>query len=100
MIHYSCDLCKRELDPQDDVRYVVRMEISQEIEPVGADESDDDRDYLEEMQDMLERLGDSLDDIHRAVDKEMRFDLCPQCARKFVKNPLGRDLNQFQFSKN
>lgn len=101
MVHYSCDLCKRELDPQDDVRYVVRMEISQEAEPIGADECEDDRDYLEEMQDMLEQMGDTLDDINQAMDKELRFDLCHDCARRFVKNPLGRDpAKKFQFSKN
>lgn len=101
MVHYSCDLCKRVLDPQDDVRYVVRMEISQEIDPIGADESEDDRDYLGEMHDMLAQIGDSFEEISEAMDREMRFDLCPECARRFVKNPLGRDLaKHFQFSKN
>lgn len=101
MVHYSCDLCKRDLCPDEDVRFVVRMQISQEVEPQGADESDDDRDYLEEIQDTLARMGDTLDDIGAAIGAEMRFDLCPECARKFAKNPLGRDLSKkLMFSKN
>ena len=27
MIRYSCDLCKRSLDSEHDLRYVVKMEI-------------------------------------------------------------------------
>jgi hypothetical protein len=89
------------LDPADDARYVVRMEISQVIDPPGADEPDDDRDYLEEMQEVLERMGDTLDDLAAATDRQLRFDLCPECARKFIKNPLGRDLAKtLEFSKN
>jgi hypothetical protein len=31
----------------------------------------------------------------------MRFDLCPECRKKFLKNPLGREHSkQFDFSKN
>lgn len=101
MIHYSCDLCKRELSPSDDLRFVVRMQLSQEVEPQGTGESEDDRDYLDELQDMLARMGDTLDDIGGAIGTEMRFDLCPECARKFAKNPLGRDLSkQPMFSEN
>ena len=35
------------------------------------------------------------------VYEELRFDLCPDCRKKFVKNPLGRgSAKQFDFSKN
>jgi hypothetical protein len=31
----------------------------------------------------------------------LRFDLCPDCRRKFVKNPLGREVAKaFGFSSN
>jgi hypothetical protein len=31
----------------------------------------------------------------------MRFDLCTECRRKFLKNPLGREpTKQFDFSQN
>ncbi|MBX9791786.1 MAG: hypothetical protein K2Y37_22920 [Pirellulales bacterium] len=102
MIHYSCDCCKRELDPEDNVRYVVKMEIAQEVQPLGVDELDDDRDYLDEIQDALERLDeDELIDLGSAGARTMRFDLCADCAKRFLKNPLGRDLaKQLNFSEN
>lgn len=93
MINYSCDLCKRKLDPHEDLRYVVKIQISAAFDPVGVeDENEDDRDYLEEIQDILERLESSQgDQIGEDVYQELRFDLCPECRRKFLKNPLGRE---------
>ncbi|MGD9646550.1 MAG: hypothetical protein AB7U73_12620 [Pirellulales bacterium] len=102
MIHYSCDCCKRELDPEDNVRYVVRMEIAQEVQPLGVDELDDDRDYLDENQDAQERLDETeLIELCSAGARTMRFDLCADCAKRFLKNPLGRDVaKQLNFSEN
>ena len=91
MIRYSCDLCKRELDPQDDLRYVVKIEVYAAFDPAATDGEEDDRDHLEEIQDILERMEDSASDqIGDDVYQQLRFDLCPECRRKFIKNPLGR----------
>ncbi|MBN2474161.1 MAG: hypothetical protein JXB62_06120 [Pirellulales bacterium] len=93
MIRYTCDLCKRDLDPEDDLRYVVKMEIYAAFDPVVAEEDDSDRDHLQEIQDILERLEDAQDDqIGDDVYQKLRFDLCPQCRKKFAKNPLGREI--------
>lgn len=103
MIHYSCDLCKRELDPQNDLRYVVKMEIYAAFDPdADADGDEEDRDHLEEIQDILERLEDSSNDaVGDDVYQQLRFDLCPECRKKFVKNPLGREtVKAFGFSSN
>ena len=90
MIRYSCDLCKRDLDPEDDLRYVVKMEVYAAFDPAAANEDEDDRDHLQEIQDMLERLEDADDDqIGDDVYQQLRFDLCPECRKKFLKNPLG-----------
>jgi hypothetical protein len=93
MISYSCDLCKRQLDPHEDLRYVVKIQISAAFDPVGGEDEDEgDRDYLEEIQDILERLESSQgDNIGDDVYQELRFDLCPECRRRFLKNPLGRE---------
>jgi hypothetical protein len=101
MIHYTCDLCKRELD-HDGPRYAVKIEVSAAFDPLAADEADDDRDHLLEVQEILERLDpDDCDDAGDGVYRELHFDLCPECRRKFVKNPLGREpMVQFDFSKN
>ncbi|MEN6459578.1 MAG: hypothetical protein ABFC63_11695 [Thermoguttaceae bacterium] len=102
MIRYSCDLCKRELDSHDDLRYVVKMEIYAAFDPTGANVEDEDRDHLEEIQDILEGLEDSdSDEVGDDVYQQLRFDLCPECRKKFVKNPLGRKpAKAFGFSSN
>lgn len=101
MIHYTCDLCKRKLDPHEDLRYVVRIEISAAFDPI-TDDDEDDRDHLQEIQDIIECLEDAeSDEIGDDVCQQLRFDLCPECRRKFAKNPLGREAAKIlDFSKN
>ena len=102
MIRYCCDLCRRELDPEQDLRYVVKMEVYAAFDPMVIDEVDDDRDHLQEIQEILERLDDAeSDQIGEDVYKQLRFDLCSDCHAKFVKNPLGQEIARaFNFSEN
>jgi hypothetical protein len=101
MIHYSCDCCKRELDPED-LRYVVKMEVYAAFDPSAMDEAADDRDHLQEIQEILQRSDEAVNDqIASDVYEQLRFDLCPECHRRFLKNPLDRELpKHFDFSKN
>lgn len=101
MIRYSCDCCKRELDPEDDLRYVVKVEVYAAFDPV-TNEEEDDRDHLQEIQDILERLEDTENEyIGDDVYQQLRFDLCPECRRRFLKNPLGREpAKVLDFSEN
>ncbi|HEX3999001.1 MAG TPA: hypothetical protein VHX65_10655 [Pirellulales bacterium] len=111
MIHYSCDLCKRLIDPEEDLRYVVKIEVFAAVDPVDGDQSagnhEDDRDHLQEMQEILQRMDETNSDltggdaVGEDVYQQLRFDLCPECRKKFAKNPLGREsLKHFDFSKN
>ena len=104
MLHYSCDLCKRMIDPHTDVRHVVKIEVFAAIEDQGgcseADVIAADADHLEEVEALLERIEeeecDELDDA-----RSMRFDLCDQCRRRFVRNPLGVSSGKkLDFSQN
>jgi hypothetical protein len=107
MIHHSCDICKRLIDTQLDVRYVVKMEVYAALDP-ALDEMDDDRDGLQEVQEMLHRMedcdsgdGSSEEVPDDDVYQQLRFDLCPECRKKFLKAPLGREAaKQFDFSQN
>ena len=102
MIRYSCDLCKRELDSEVDLRYVVKIEVYAAYDPETTSEDDNDRDHLQEIQDILECLEDADDDmIGNDVYQQLRFDLCPECRKKFLQNPLGRETAKaFGFSSN
>lgn len=99
MIHYTCDSCKREIDPEG-LRYSVKIEVNATLDPLAEDEADDDRDHLLEVQEILEQLETS-DGVGDDVHLEACYDLCPDCCRKFRLNPLGREsIKQFDFSKN
>lgn len=102
MIHYSCDLCKRPLDPEEDMRYVVKMEISVAFDSLVLNEPEDDCDHLQDLDDIIEQMDDlSSDSIGEDVTQELRFDLCPECRKKFLANPLGRKVaEKFNFSQN
>lgn len=94
MIQYSCDRCKRHLDSDEDLRYVVRIEIEAKFDGLDG-EPDDDRDHLLELHEVLERLEDTDEDnsVDEEVYRRKRFDLCAECYRKYLKNPLGRELS-------
>src|SRR4051794_40045530 len=77
MIHYSCDLCKQPIVPQDDLRYIVKVEVYAAIDPLDNDANEDERDHLQEMQDLLQRSEADSDPIDDDVYQTLRFDLCP-----------------------
>ena len=103
MIHYSCDRCGRPIDPQDELRYVVRLEVEAVMEPLEGEVVDDsDRDHLMELHEILERADDAANPmLGEGVYFRRRYDLCSDCHRKFRKNPVGKEnAKQLNFSQN
>jgi len=99
MLHFSCDLCGQ---PLDDQRYVVKLEVFPAFDPEEITEEDLDADHLQEIAELIEEMevagGMPLDDCSA---KNFRYDLCPRCHKKFLKDPLGRDtLRRLNFSEN
>ncbi len=90
------------IDPSDELRYVVRMEVYAAMDIAEIDECDDDRNYLAEVQEIIQRGEDAESDrIGDDVYQQLRFDLCAACRSKFVKNPIDRvSARQFDFSEN
>jgi hypothetical protein len=102
MIPYSCDMCKGELDPTHDVTYVIRMEVYPA--PSEADAAiDNDRDYLADIEEVLERFDEfEADGLLPENDtyRQHRFRLCRACCERFAREPLGRrSAPLFDFSK-
>ena len=98
MIHYSCDQCGREIDPSDELRFVVRLEVFAAYE--DAEPCDENEAFLE-LQEVLARNDDAEDEaIGDEVYQQKRFDLCSECRRAFLRNPLGRQVHDFNFSQN
>ena len=91
-IHYICDRCKRQINTVDQTRYVVQIEIQSAAETPQGALDDDDIDQLAELHQVLEGMAE--DDLHGGLQDTShrgRYDLCPECHRQFLKNPLGRD---------
>ena len=102
MIHYSCDRCKRSLKSQEDLRYVVKLEVLMAMEPLDPDDVEEDRDHLMEINEILERMDDAdagcfEDDVYQ----KRHYDLCADCYKKYIKNPIGCEhAVQLGFSEN
>jgi len=105
MLHYSCDMCKRPIDPCCEARHVVKIDVYQAIDDSSADCgacSDDDFDHLDDVQDLLQRIDEQeLEMLEEEVARTLRFDLCDECRRSFLKNPLGaKSAKSLNFSNN
>ena len=92
MIHYSCDRCKRMIDPDCETRYVVTIETDAVLQPLEDNDSADDRDYLTEIDQAIEKI-----DLDREVDDpdgplRRSYDLCSLCYRKFIRDPLSAEV--------
>ena len=96
--HYTCDVCHRVLDAKSDERYVLRISACGEDAQRGVE---DDRDYLEEIDERLLGAADFDDDLMGDEDEEITYDLCPECRRTFSLESLGRRVApSLDFSQN
>src|SRR4051812_31744026 len=102
MIRYICDLCKCEIDPQHESSFVVQMELYA-APSAEAGRIDDDRDHLEDFHEVLERYDEFDEDgalLGADSYRKKRFDLCTNCAKRFLQDPLGaRAAERFEMSK-
>lgn len=102
MLHITCDLCGKDILPGVDHRYVVKMECYAAHDPTEITEADLDEDHMEAVSQLLQDMEDNLEDSELAPSyKKFRFDLCPECQKKFVRDPLSKETSQkFDFSEN
>ena len=108
MLHYSCDMCKRPIDTHDEIRHVVKIEVfampddEDSTADCSGDASPGDADHLDDVQELLDRLDDGA--VNALLDEQtrsFRFDLCSECRRRFLRNPLGaKSGKKLDFSNN
>jgi hypothetical protein len=85
-----------------DRRYVVKVEVFAAHDPAELTDADLDVDNMEEVSQMLSEEESAADvaDLAPAF-KQFRYDLCPDCHAKFLRDPLNKEAAQkFHFSKN
>ena len=102
MLQVTCDLCGKQVFPGDHYHFVVKIEVFAAQDPRELTEADLDDDHMEAISELL-RDEDNLPDPEVAAPayKNFRYDLCPRCHKKFVKDPLSKEAAQkFHFSEN
>src|SRR3954469_4233407 len=103
MMHISCDICGKKITDGEDHRYVVKIEVFAAHDPAELTEDDLDQDHVEAVSQLLNEMADDVPDPDEVAPayKNFRYDLCPDCQKKFVRDPLSKDgVQKFHFSKN
>lgn len=101
MLHFSCDLCGKELQADLDRRFVLKMEVFAARDPHELTEVDLENDALDDLNELLEQIegGEEADELTPAY-KQIRYDLCCDCHKKFLRDPLHKEAAKFDFSEN
>jgi hypothetical protein len=102
MLHVTCDSCGKDLRPGDEYRFVVKIEVYAAHDPSEITEADLDEDHMEAVSQMLQDSDDELgNDSLEPANKNFRYDLCPECRKRFVRDPLGKEgAQKLHFSEN
>lgn len=90
----TCDRCGDGLLIDDDVRYLMKLEITAAYDPMEITKQDLERDLEAEMARTIEALeGADAGELERQVHYRESFDLCPRCRREVMGDPLFRRGN-------
>ncbi|MFH1228449.1 MAG: hypothetical protein V1701_11185 [Planctomycetota bacterium] len=93
MYHFICDMCGKGLLLDDDVRYEVTIEVKSAYDPMEISRSDLKRDFQNELLKLLSQLKlRDQQELEDEVYKVLKFDLCLACQKKFIKNPLRKEV--------
>jgi hypothetical protein len=97
MIHYTCDRCHREINPDVEVRYAVELQVRPIFDEQRESSLDPDADHLSELHELLERLDESEEEAGGCCDGDacapQQFDLCSDCYKVYARNPLAREFH-------
>ncbi len=103
MIRYSCDMCGRSLVPEEDDRYVVKIEVYAACDSIDGDDeemiTDFEEEEVEEGDDEIDNLDS--DEIDSLEYKTFRYDLCCKCHSRYLQDPLSiKSIRRGRFSEN
>ena len=105
MLHITCDLCGKELRAGQD-HYVVKIEVFAKHDPAQLTEADLEEDHMEAVSQLLRELDDEeVAEVIEPARHNLRYDLCPECRERYLRDPLNKELNKeaaqkFDFSEN
>ena len=92
MVHFTCDLCGKDLCAGEP-RYVVKIAAYPGFDPDQITEEDLEDDHMESVAEALRNEQYQGADAPQVEGyRGFRYDLCPSCHQKFLKDPLGKEL--------
>jgi hypothetical protein len=100
MLHFTCDHCGKDLRPGEEQRFVIKIEAYAAEDPCVITEADLEEDHMEAVSDLIRDMEDSGTDIVEP-NKKFRYDLCADCHKRFLQDPLGKETtHKLFFSQN
>jgi len=97
-------MCGKSLVPEEDDRYVVKIEIYAACDSMEVDDDEDlINDLEEDDDDEDDDEEDNLDpeEIEGAEYKTFRYDLCSKCHSRYLQDPLSiNSIRRGRFSEN
>jgi len=95
MVHYTCDMCGKPLLLDDELRYVVKIEVYAAYDPMEVTEDDLNDDFEDQIDELCEQLDNADEqDLEDKMYKSFRFDLCSACHDQFMQDPLAARLKR------
>jgi len=91
MDRLTCDLCGKPLLGDEPVRYEARIQVYAAYDPLELTPADLTRDHRAEIRALLASMRDAdPQELEDSVYKELCFDLCMACQRRYLRDPLPR----------
>ena len=90
MIRYRCDGCGLDLERDGSNHYILKMEAFAAAGRLDFSREEVERDHEAEMKRLIAELEKrSPDELEDQVYRNLRFDLCPVCHRRFLASPMA-----------
>jgi len=90
VIRYRCDGCELDLKRDGSNHFIVKIEAFAAAGSLEFTEEDLKRDHAADMEMIIRDLACTPpDEIEDQVYRSFRYDLCPQCHRAFLRNPIA-----------
>ena len=101
MTHITCDHCGKQLRSGQE-HFIVKIEVFAAHDPAEITEADLEEDHMEAVSQLLREMEDADDaEALEPVSRRLRYDLCPDCRQRFLRDPLRKDsIQKFDFSEN
>ena len=92
MFHFICDRCGKGLLIGEDVRYEMTIEIKSAYDQMEITRADLNKDFNDEILNLLNKMKHKTQqELEDEVYKLLKFDLCMECQKEMLKNPLFKE---------